>query len=116
MSLQIRISSVALQSAAILVANLPSRQMAHFYLYVLCKTHRCPAHLLLRHFESAEPPSLPPDYPDPALHLSLQCPACGQTHSYAPEDLRRKSSATPLHPSGWRPILPPPPRKPPDKG
>lgn len=90
--------------------------MAHFYLYVLCKTDVCPAHLLLMHFEGPNPPQLPSDYPDPAIHLSLQCPACGQTHSYAPEDMRKKSSAEPLHPAGWRPILPPPPLKSGGKG
>lgn len=83
--------------------------MAHYYLYVRCKTDRCPAHLLLMHFEA--PPHLPADYPDPAIHLSLQCPACTRTHSYAPEELQTKFSAEPLHPPGWRPILPLPEQK-----
>jgi|GEM_PF-2760373 len=86
--------------------------MAHYYLYVECKTEGCHGILYLLHFEYADVPSVPIDYSDEALYLSLKCPACGQTHDYIPTDPRTKSSAEPHHPEGWHPVLPFPPEKP----
>src|SRR5215472_598047 len=88
--------------------------MAHYYLYVQCKTEGCPSKLFLLHFEFADVPHIPIDYPEAALYLSLPCPSCGQTYRYTPEDVKTTSSAEAHHPEGWRPILPFPPEKPPD--
>ena len=88
--------------------------MAHYYFYVKCKTEGCIGHLNLLHFEYADVPHIPIDYPEQALHLSVRCQSCGRTHQYIPDDVRTKSSVEAQHPEGWRPILPFPPQRPPE--
>jgi hypothetical protein len=88
--------------------------LAHYYLYAQCKTEGCKAKLFVLHFEFADVPHVPIDYPEQALHLSLRCSECGQLHQYVPTDLRTESSVEPHHPEGWHPVLPFPPEKPRD--
>jgi hypothetical protein len=80
--------------------------MSHYYLYAECKTDGCPGHHVISHFEGPDLPHFFQDYPDEALHLELWCEGCGQTHRYAPEDMKTKSSVEPMHPEGWQPIVP----------
>ena len=58
------------------------------------------------HFELPETRSFEIEYPEEALHVWVLCPACGLTHTYAPQDVESKSSLEPLHYEGWRPLLP----------
>jgi hypothetical protein len=83
--------------------------MAHYYLYVKCKT--CYSNLFLLHFEFADVLHIPIDYPDKALYFRLICANCNTMHDYVPEDVQTKSSAEPIHPEEWRPPLPFPPEK-----
>jgi hypothetical protein len=83
--------------------------MSHYYLYAACKTDGCKSHFLLMHFEAPDSSGFSIDYPDECLHFEIECSLCQSSHLYGPKDMRTKSSASPLHPRDWKPLLPFPP-------
>jgi hypothetical protein len=89
----------------------------HCYLYVRCKTLKCPGKLNLYHSE------LPleggkftfVDLPDEWFPVKVTCGGCGQTHSYGVKDVQSESVAEAHHHPDWNPIFRDPPVKPQDK-
>lgn len=82
----------------------------HFYLFVRCKTPRCLCKWYVAHQElpTADPASI--DYPSEWFPIEVQCGRCQQKSEYAEREIQKESSHRAIHPDGWRPLFPAPPR------
>jgi hypothetical protein len=86
----------------------------HCYLYVRCKTPKCPGKLNIYHSE------LPleagkftyVDLPDEWFPVLLLCGSCCQTHSYGVKDVQSESVPEAHHAPEWKPVFHDPPPKP----
>ena len=76
----------------------------HCYLLVICKSRRCGETVLLSH-QQVDPQRVEIDYPDDWFPVTLKCPFCKKTHTYAESEVLHRATKHVIHLPSWKPVL-----------